>query len=154
MFKNVKWIKRKVGVTNLVSVVGLRNVRVIVQMKEKILGLITNIDYEIQSDFHLWWNVWSHDQNQPIRALEFIKTNWKQSNSITSQFIIHIKIGNTQNYVCRLDWTCWTFSNGRSPNLNTPSQGSGPTQGLNFEVSEFLVFANPNISSLWVAPAG
>mgnify|MGYP003327978405 CR=1 FL=1 len=43
------------------------NVRVIVQMKEKILGLITNIHYEIQSDFHLWWNAWSHDQNQPIR---------------------------------------------------------------------------------------
>ena len=29
------------------------DVRVIVQMKEKILGLITNIHYEIQSDFHL-----------------------------------------------------------------------------------------------------
>ena len=43
------------------------DVRVIVQMKEKILGLITNIHYEIQTDFHLWWNAWSHDQNQPIR---------------------------------------------------------------------------------------
>ena len=29
------------------------DVRVIVQMKEKILGLITNIHFEIQSDFHL-----------------------------------------------------------------------------------------------------